>query len=74
MTPIPRDPRQTLTRICPLCERPMWQKHAEVCVGAPSQRIADPPERDPGHECDCNGGGMHEPDCPHVTGDWDDAA
>lgn len=48
-------------RLCPLCLRPMYQKHAETCSG-PAQRIADPPVRDdPG--CDC-GPGFHQYPCP----------
>lgn len=53
--------RETLIRTCPVCERPMWQKHAETCSGPPVQ----PVER----TCECPPGWKHLPDCVHVTGD-----
>lgn len=54
-----------IVKTCPVCGGPRFQKHMEVCPG-PMQRIAEPKRPEP---CDCNSGGMHEPDCVLVTGD-----
>lgn len=55
-------------KTCSDCHRVYysWGAHMEECAGPP-QRIAPTSPPDPGSKCDCNNGGMHEPDCEQVT-------
>ena len=69
--------RETLVRTCPVCHRPMWQKHAEVCTGPRECRATGCTNsgshgglcdthyhEDRMERCDCPAGARHLPACP----------